>query len=516
MAFVASLGPNSRPEGGLGCIAASEGCRIERHSLATNTVLALLHRDYNKQISARKDEGEVLDIPAADGRSSSMGRPVGKDAYRRSHQATLVQLIETCLELFPGANINGKKGAKARDLLTEHPPERSVWISEDRLRLLGYISGGLPSPTFCVEINLVRPCSPHKLTILKALVTVFDTDIKSAEWMGRDVEAWESLALTRASRVIARIASFRMGFFIRCLRTMESARELTYEGDAFATRLLLANQISHVADVAGEQYRELKARIPIEAAILNEKWVRPFTSSGTIALVATSRRSTVSGVVIVPDDQSSISGSLHSSIAALERYVTNGVAMIAATQNGDIWLRLANGMVFLRRRSRWQYFDLADFQALLEESVSKPVADALVRLTVDASFERHGALYGIMIDPSGIREASDGSRSNRGLRELVSELDITDATHQPVVRSAAMIDGAILLRPDGRIVDAACIAVEPSQSRREELGVKKWPSVPGARTTAARNLSVFGIAIKVSDDGPISVFANGLLVREIG
>ena len=198
----------------------------------------------------------------------------------------------------------------------------------------------------------------------------------------------------------------------------------------------------------------------------------------------------------------------------------DGIAMIAATQNGDIWVRLGNGMAFLRRRSRWQYFELGRVVRWLEPHFRADIVHALLRLAMDASFDLRGALFGVLTDPATIHELvpdrASSNRSNRGLRELVAGLNVADPAHQSVIRSAAMIDGAVSLDRHGVVLDPACIAIEPTQLRREELGVTKWPSNPGARTTAARNISVHGIAIKVSEDGPISVFIHGVLVAEIG
>lgn len=348
---------------------------------------------------------------------------------------------------------------------------------------------------------------------------VFDTDLVSAPWMGRDAEAWRSLEQTRLARVIARLASFSTGFFSKCLRTMEAARELTYEGEAFATRLLVTNDVASISSIAGESFRPLNKRISIDDAI-SEKWVRAFTRQGTIALVVATRRTTVGGVLVLPDTSADCPQGLHASIDQVERFVTPGVAMIAATQNGDIWVRLGNGMAFLRRRGHWQFFDLEVVRAVLLPHMPAPVLDALLRLAIDASFERRGALFGVLNDSSTIREVvpdtKSSARSNRGLRELIAHLDITKELWRPVIRSAAMIDGAVLLTNDGLVLDAACIAVEPSAARRAELGIAKWPSFPGARSTAARNVSVYGVAIKISDDGPISVFVAGALRVEIG
>lgn len=456
-----------------------------------------------------------------DGTKASGIKQKGKpDQFRRAHQATLVQFIEAAIQLLPSARIDGHRGANARDLAASHPATRLVWASDDATEAICFLAGGSPVTTLAIQIATPLGLTPHELALLRVFTKVFDTDIASAPRMGRDLEAWQSLRQTRLARVISRLASFRTSFFTRCLHIMEGARELTYEGQAFATRLLVANESAHIAMVAGDRFRPLKNRLSLETAIFDEKWVRAFTSQGTIALVATVRRSTVAGVVIVPEAATTPSEHLHASIGQVEGFVRDGVAMIAATQNGDIWVRLGNGMAFLRRRSQWQYFDMHRVERLLVPHLAPALIHALLRLALDASFDRRGALFGILEDPSMLRELvpdqARSTRSNKGLRELVAGLDAIDPAHRSLVRNAAMIDGAVFLDSRGIVLDAACIAVEPTQARREALGVTRWPSHAGARTTAARNISVHGVAIKVSEDGPISVFLKGAMIIEIG
>lgn len=60
--------------------------------------------------------------------------------------------------------------------------------------------------------------------------------------------------------------------------------------------------------------------------------------------------------------------------------------------------------------------------------------------------------------------------------------------------SLASIDGATLIDPNGQLLTYG--AVVPSKSSGSE----------GARTAAARSLSKFGLIIKISEDGPITIF----------
>ena len=107
-------------------------------------------------------------------------------------------------------------------------------------------------------------------------------------------------------------------------------------------------------------------------------------------------------------------------------------------------------------------------------------------------------------------------RSNQALRSLATQLQLSNPAHQKLLRSSAGIDGAILFSRDGSVLDLACMVTSPSAAELDRKGVKLGSSLAGARSTAARNCSVYGLAIKISDDGPISVFESGKLVLELG
>ncbi len=61
------------------------------------------------------------------------------------------------------------------------------------------------------------------------------------------------------------------------------------------------------------------------------------------------------------------------------------------------------------------------------------------------------------------------------------------------------VDGALLLRGDGSVIDAGLILNLPPDASPEE----------GARTAAAKAASKYGLAVKVSADGPVTVYKEG-------
>jgi DNA integrity scanning protein DisA with diadenylate cyclase activity len=57
---------------------------------------------------------------------------------------------------------------------------------------------------------------------------------------------------------------------------------------------------------------------------------------------------------------------------------------------------------------------------------------------------------------------------------------------------------------------------QPTDTKLKQAGLAKLERFSGARSTAAWNASIYGIAIKVSEDGPISIFRQGKLIAQIG
>ena len=81
---------------------------------------------------------------------------------------------------------------------------------------------------------------------------------------------------------------------------------------------------------------------------------------------------------------------------------------------------------------------------------------------------------------------------------------------------AANVDGAILVDRLGKIIDVGCMIRHADSVVLREEGIEDAPTFAGARTTAAWNASFYGLAIKVSEDGPISIFRRGKQLVRIG
>ena len=91
------------------------------------------------------------------------------------------------------------------------------------------------------------------------------------------------------------------------------------------------------------------------------------------------------------------------------------------------------------------------------------------------------------------------------LHYLLHERSVLDVELR-VLQSIAQIDGGIVLDRDGRLLAFGAIL----RSAGEPLAAQE-----GGRATAAVHASRFGLALKISEDGPVSFYRGGAKVWEI-
>ncbi|MCG9628940.1 diadenylate cyclase, partial [Vibrio mediterranei] len=108
------------------------------------------------------------------------------------------------------------------------------------------------------------------------------------------------------------------------------------------------------------------------------------------------------------------------------------------------------------------------------------------------------------------------NKVNKPLRESISGLDLRNWPHRQIIMSSAKSDGALILSNEGRVLDVACMISEPNADALTACGKSELKKFSGARSTAAWNASTRGVAIKVSEDGPITIYNHGDLIAQVG
>ncbi len=213
---------------------------------------------------------------------------------------------------------------------------------------------------------------------------------------------------------------------------------------------------------------------------------------------------------IHPDDLLAFEDSLgpYGSLVALLSRSYGGIG-IYLHPDGTVWVFVDGSPLMVKRGPRWRALPMTSLATGMSALAGNSGAGAMiVRAAILLSLGGHGGILAVA-DPTPdladlVREKDRVDLSplpSSKERAVHSALDLVGLDVQTLVRLAA-IDGATVVdRSSHLLAYAAVVSSEASESE-------------GARTAAARHLSTAAhIVLKVSEDGPITVFRDG---KELG
>jgi hypothetical protein len=191
---------------------------------------------------------------------------------------------------------------------------------------------------------------------------------------------------------------------------------------------------------------------------------------------------------------------------------------IALSRQGDILIFDEGTLRLTYRYGQWQYWNHAHLVKLLRDRAKAQrvpkkilgrVVGAIYRVALDVSFRRSGGLFVILHNKDSLHDIvrsgdAIGDRERQSADASFDEV-VAKRTIQSVPRSVAVelasLDGAVVLRNSGQVVAYGAV-LQPKKSGRLH-------DSEGSRTKAAIGASNYGLAVKVSSDGDISVYHGG-------
>lgn len=203
---------------------------------------------------------------------------------------------------------------------------------------------------------------------------------------------------------------------------------------------------------------------------------------------------------------------------SIARASRGGRCGIALSRQGDILIFDEGTLRLTYRFGQWQYWNHAHLIKLLRDRakaqrVPKQVLGRVVgkiyRVALDVSFRRSGGLFVILHNQRTLHEIVrlGDAIGDRGRQSADASFDevVAQRMFQSLPRSVAVelasLDGAVVLRNSGEI--AAYGAVLQPRIAGELHGSE------GSRTKAAIGASNYGLAVKISSDGDISIYYQG-------
>ncbi len=193
-----------------------------------------------------------------------------------------------------------------------------------------------------------------------------------------------------------------------------------------------------------------------------------------------------------------------------------GHICLVLTPNGEIKV-FANGVqVFHFLEGRWHLTDITEKYHQFHEAVGDPRrAERLFTAALNLAEQRRGGLFVMLDRPESARalvapqdlldRSPSGSSGKAQLHYLLCGKSVLDL-ELSVLQSIARVDGAIVTDRNGRLLAFGAIL----QNSEEPVA-----ALEGGRTTAAVHASRFGLALKISEDGLVSFYCNGVEVWTI-
>lgn len=198
---------------------------------------------------------------------------------------------------------------------------------------------------------------------------------------------------------------------------------------------------------------------------------------------------------------------------------------IILTDSGDILIINDRKLCYTKHNGYW-LCSMADkvIEQITKEvtAISREQAEVIYQAVVDVSYSRGGACIGIINDDilppelsemisAGLLSTEELSGKLLALKSMISFVDGEEVRQKSFYeldralrRELLELDGAMVLSSNGRIhVIGTIIKLDGSGSDG------------GGRTAAAKQLSQYGLAIKVSQDGYVQLFKNRTPVLEI-
>lgn len=193
----------------------------------------------------------------------------------------------------------------------------------------------------------------------------------------------------------------------------------------------------------------------------------------------------------------------------------SGRCGVALSRQGDILVFDEGTLRFTYRYGRWQYWNHAHLVHLLRDraraqrvpkKILGRVVGAIYRAALDVSFRRSGGLFVVLHNRRSLRDIArsgdaigDSKRSTTDLEfDTVIREHHIQSLPRVVVVELASLDGAIVLDNSGRI-RAYGVVLQPKKAGRLR-------GTEGSRTKAAIGASKYGLAVKISSDGDITVY----------
>ena len=409
------------------------------------------------------------------------------------------------------------------DRLSEPKEQRNAYIDPDTKDIIVTLWDD-DTPVGGVRVSFQNHADPVDEIFVRAIARVFDHDIRVCHTVKESDELWSNLRQSLVSRAIGRaLGTFDGEDAASWINIMELSVSLTYENRPVRHVVIVAYKFSELESKVGESLICFSEALSFKNAILAEKWVRAVVDGKRVALVATKRNGgQVRGFLsLMSVGHRNVEDSVpHESLLEIFSILARRDVAFIVSDAGDLWILSGRKVFWQKTQGRWKYLNYSHIHRSLADILkSESLVRNILRICIDLAYERKGALFWLPQDEKHVKNLvidHDNPITNIALRKALRGIKIDQWNQRQIIASAAGTDGATIVNCSGELVDIAVMLKTPSSKIYKQFGFKKPEIFPGARTTATWNASLYGVAVKVSEDGPITVWHHGKEIASLG
>lgn len=375
--------------------------------------------------------------------------------------------------MFSGASLKGSHTCRTSSKL----------VSQENVCVLRIKSS--PRGNYCVQLKRSQKFLPEEIKLIK----YFIEEINEIE-PEKDKRHFKDLMNSLPRRVLGRL--LRYDLYGRTtledvVQWFESLASQTYEG----------KQI-----VAAFGITEKGSYSPVDILSLSREDFSKVLSNGFDTIYLCGQDGKVFDLkrlrITYPESHAPVR------MGAIANWAKGKRVAVVLNRNGEILVFKNRMLKFAKRRGSWKYYPHESALKQFGPGIRTQIREAVYQSCIDASFARTGGCIALL--------TRDGERDLRkkkivSVSDMISTKTITRTkllgkiTKRPfqdidrLIRQELLsMDGAAVLNNKGELITAGAIIKVPSGS------------TGGGRRAAARNLSRWGIGIKISADGPIVGF----------
>lgn len=303
------------------------------------------------------------------------------------------------------------------------------------------------------------------------------------------------------TQLISKLLS--VGFYNRSkiahlINIFKNLRSTTFEGKYFSTGIILTKSIYLYNQKNPDNDHFLVLPNEQNYRLFDEQGRRFwFLANGIETFFIADLKTSINAIYIYDGKNDYVSDSL------LESRLSGGDVLLRVLNGREFSIIDSDGCEFLHQECVWKYRDYEALKECFKHYL--PIDDDLyytiMKYILRCSREDKSSILWVVNDENRLNDFITNSQPNNVLKENRNKLNIKVPSVAPIVDRLLASDGATVINLKGEIL---CYGVFADLSQMPHAGVK------GSGETAACILGKNGLAIKVSQDGPITIYIDGL------